>query len=307
MFADYVKLARPDHWIKNVFVLPGYVLATVWSQKPISETWLQFLLGAVSVCLISSANYVLNEFLDARLDRFHPIKKNRPAALGRVQTSWVIGEYFALVAMGLGMAWILSPAFFGTSAALLVMGILYNVNPVRTKDVPYLDVLSESVNNPLRFLLGWFCFGLAVFPPSSALLGYWMGGAYLMALKRFAELRTLGDRSIAIAYRRSFKGYTQESILVSAVTYALCSAFFLGVLMVKHRIELLLAFPFLSIFFGWYLWIALKPDSAAQHPEKLYREVSFIAFTTFLALFLCALFVFRIPSLEWLLLSAFTK
>ena len=39
-----------------------------------------------------------------------------------------------------------------TAAVLLLMGIAYNVPPLRTKDRPYLDVLSESVNNPLRLL-----------------------------------------------------------------------------------------------------------------------------------------------------------
>ena len=42
-----------------------------------------------------------------------------------------------------------------TAAALWIMGCLYNFSPVRTKDVPYLDVLTESINNPLRLLLGW--------------------------------------------------------------------------------------------------------------------------------------------------------
>ena len=28
------------------------------------------------------------------------------------------------------------------------MGVVYNVPPLRTKEWPYLDVLSESVNNP---------------------------------------------------------------------------------------------------------------------------------------------------------------
>ena len=117
----------------------------------------------------------------------------------------------------------------------------------------------------------------------------------------------MGDRSVAIAYRHSFQGYTEESLLVSAVTYALCAAFFLGVMMVKHRIELVLAFPFLSVFFGWYLRIALKRDSAAQHPEKLYREVPFILFAGFLSALLCLLFAFRIPALAWLLSASVPK
>ena len=59
----------------------------------------------------------------------------------------------------------------------LLIGIIYNVPPFRTKDIPYLDVLSESLNNPLRFILGWHMI-IDSFPPSSILISYWMGGAF---------------------------------------------------------------------------------------------------------------------------------
>ena len=58
---------------------------------------------------------------------------------------------------------------------------------------PYVDVLSESVNNPLRLLLGWFVVTPDVVPPVSLLVAYWMVGAFFMASKRFAEYRSIGD------------------------------------------------------------------------------------------------------------------
>ena len=42
--------------------------------------------------------------------------------------------------------------------------------PVRTKDRAYLDVLSESVNDPLRLLMGWFAIIPDALPPSSLIL-----------------------------------------------------------------------------------------------------------------------------------------
>ena len=39
-----------------------------------------------------------------------------------------------------------------TVLALWVMGCVYNIPPVRSKDLPYLDVLSEAINNPIRML-----------------------------------------------------------------------------------------------------------------------------------------------------------
>jgi hypothetical protein len=32
--------------------------------------------------------------------------------------------------------------------AFAAQGIVYNVKPLRSKDYPYVDVLTESVNNP---------------------------------------------------------------------------------------------------------------------------------------------------------------
>ena len=54
------------------------------------------------------------------------------------------------------------------------MGLAYNVPPVRLKEWPYLDVLSESVNNPLRLALGWFALIPDRFPPcpSRSLTGW---------------------------------------------------------------------------------------------------------------------------------------
>ena len=27
---DYIKIARPDHWIKNLFIFPGTLFAANW-------------------------------------------------------------------------------------------------------------------------------------------------------------------------------------------------------------------------------------------------------------------------------------
>jgi 4-hydroxybenzoate polyprenyltransferase len=162
---------------------------------------------------------------------------------------------------------------------LFIMGSAYNVEPLRTKDVPFLDVLTESVNNMIRLLLGWFVLTDNCLPPCSIIIGYWMAGAFLMAIKRFAEYRMIGDPERAGLYRKSFRRYTESSLLVSSFVYALASTFLIGVFLVKHRIELLVSMPFMIALFGKYVAIAYKPDSAAQKPEKLYRERGLMALT----------------------------
>lgn len=292
---DYLRIARIDHWFKNLFVLPGVAVAALLTETEFSTFFAPLLIAILSTCLVASANYVINEWLDRDFDRHHPLKNCRPSAAGRIKGHYVALEYTILSGIGLGLAGQVSKEFLLFSVVLLVMGIVYNVKPFRTKDRAYLDVISESINNPLRFLLGWFVVTSHALPPSSVLLAYWTGGAFLMAVKRFAEYRFIGNPDTAGLYRRSFQYYTEEKLLVSSFFYGLCSAFFLGIFLIKYRIEFVISFPFLALLFAWYLAIGLRAQSAAQTPEKLYREKKFVAYVVLVVVVLAALFIVDIP------------
>ena len=297
---DYVRIARVDHWIKNLFILPGFAVAVfMLSPRPELDVgvWTGLAVALLSTCLAASANYVINEWLDARFDRFHPTKKHRPVVVSDVKFGYVMAEYAGLAVASLALALLVNLYFAATVAWLLAMGVVYNVEPLRTKDVPFLDVLTESVNNMIRMLLGWFVVTSDRLPPSSILLGYWMGGAFLMAAKRFAEYRMIGDPTLAGSYRKSFQSYTEASLLVSTACYAMCSTFFVGIFLLKYKIELLLAVPCLIALFCKYLEIAYKEDSAAQKPEKLYRERGLMAWC---AAFVAVLALSLLAKLPWL-------
>ena len=45
-------------------------------------------------------------------------------------------------------------------------------------------------------------------------------------------------------YRKSFGQYTEQSLLISAFFYAMCSLFLCGIFIIKYKIELLLVVPF---------------------------------------------------------------
>lgn len=295
---EYIKIARIDHWFKNIFMLPGVALALILVDIKVSDIFVPLFIGILSTCLIASANYVINEWLDAEFDKYHPVKKDRPSAVGNIQAKYVYIEYALLSVVGLFLASLLTPEFFAFALLLLVMGILYNIRPFRTKEVAFLDVLSESINNPIRLLLGWSAIVSSQLPPSSILLAYWMGGAFLMAMKRYAEFRFIDDKKQAVLYRASFKQYTEQSLLLSSFFYALSSVFFLGIFLVKYRIEFMLSFPFLALLFTWYLSIAMKPFSSTQTPEKLYKETGFMMYVLGLGALITILFFVDIPVLE---------
>ena len=281
MIKSYFRIARLDHWFKNIFVLPGFLFSYALIGEISFEYNLLFkiTIGLIGIGFIASANYTINEYLDAEFDRFHPTKKDRAGAKGELKISLVIIQYLLLVVLGLAISlFFVNRSFAYINILFLVMGILYNVKPFRTKDKPFIDVLSESINNPIRFLLGWVIISPYIFPPTSILFSYWFGGAFLMAIKRLSEYRSINNPDLAGKYRNSFKFYNENNLLLSSFFYALNSVFFLGIFLIKYRIEFLLSFPIVSALFTIYLHLGLMEDSITQTPEKLYKSKSFLIF-----------------------------
>ncbi|MFK7931763.1 MAG: UbiA prenyltransferase family protein [Myxococcota bacterium] len=295
----YVQIARPDHWFKNVFALPGVLLALMADPSTWSvQTAIHVAIAVVGLCLTASSNYVINELLDAPTDREHPEKKHRPAAAGLVKPAPAIVLWLVLGAAGVGVGLWVNVATATLLGVLWVMGVVYNVKPVRSKDLPYVDVLSESVNNPLRLGIGWFATSTLLVPPLSLLLAYWMLGAFFMAVKRFAEYRSINDPAAAAAYRRSFGFYNDVRLLVSVMAYASAASLFGGMFIVRYRLELVLAVPLIAVLFAWYLYVGHKPDSPAMKPEKLYRDVGITSWSALVFVVCCALLVVDIPILQ---------
>jgi 4-hydroxybenzoate polyprenyltransferase len=297
----YVAIARPDHWCKNAFMVLGVLLAYFYHPDLIGWASTGRIFWAVVVtCLIASSNYVLNEILDAPTDREHPVKRHRPIPSGKIRVPLAYAEWLVLGVVGLAMATAVNWPFFCSAAFLLVMGLVYNVRPIRSKDLPYVDVLSESINNPIRLMLGWFAVTAAEVPPISLLIAYWMIGAFFMATKRFSEYRSIGDPAVAAAYRKSFRHYDDCRLLVSMFFYTTCFALFLGVFIIRYHLELILSFPLIAGFVCYYLFIAFKEDSAAQSPERLYREWGLMLYLLVcMAVFVGLMFVQAPMLYEW--------
>lgn len=289
---DYIAIARPDHWIKHVLIVPGVAFAMIMTGTGLADyaTLGERLLACLLVAMaLSSANYTINEWLDAPFDAMHPTKRARPAVQTTMSPSIVLAQYILLTGVGLLIANQLGRSFAFTAAVFAVFGIIYNVRPIRAKDRAFLDVIVESLNNPLRFLFGWFAVIPHIAPPISILLAYWFGGAFLMAAKRVSEHRAIveaGGTANLAAYRPSFAVYTHSSLVTSCLVYAQGFAFMMAIFLIKYRIEYIVAIPFLIALFAAYMRLALTPDSAAARPEELMRQPSMlIAAAVTMALF----------------------
>jgi 4-hydroxybenzoate polyprenyltransferase len=289
----YIQIARPDNWFKNIFILPGILFGIYDSPDLLSwQIVPKIIIGFVATCLIASANYVMNEVLDAPTDALHPVKKNRPVPSGLINVKIAYIQWGLLAAIGLAAGWMINGFFFASLLLLLIMGLLYNLPPVRLKDLPYLDVLSESINNPIRLFLGWFAVNNSYPPTLSLVIAYWMIGAFFMAVKRYAEYMRIGDPERAGRYRKSFFHYNEYRLLLSIVYYISAFGLFFGIFLIRYRVELILCAPFIAGFISVYMRIGFKKNSPAQYPEKLYTQKSLVIYSLcFFFLFITLLFV----------------
>jgi 4-hydroxybenzoate polyprenyltransferase len=286
----YLKAMRLGRWPRSLAILSGVAAffflhrATTPATSVLSFTG-KTLFAFLITWAISTANYIINEIADAPYDVHHPSKRHRPLVKGEIRKKPILLFGIILISISLAFAFLFfSFPFFLSVLALLFAGFLYNIKPIRTKDIPFLDSISESANNPIRFLIGWFAFSSPhVFPPLSLLLSWWVFGNFLMISKRLSEFRLLKDK--AENYRYSLSRYSTKSLAFGIALSALF--FFIGyfVFAVSYKLE---SFIYLSplIFFYFFLIIrkTLKEKEAMEEPERLLKHPKFTIYTILLVL-----------------------
>lgn len=286
---SYFKAMRPERWPRSLAVFIGSAAFFFLNHTHFQSSEILGLLSRLSLIFlvtwaISTANYIINEIADAPYDRHHPTKKHRPLIQGKIRKGPFLCQGSFLILGGLAIAWVLfSKPFFISLLALLIAGFIYNIKPVRTKDIPFIDSISESANNPIRFLIGWYAFAPAhYFPPLSLLLCWWSFGNFLMVAKRLSEFRYLKDK--ASDYRLSLKRYSQRSLLFGMGISA--GVFFITYFVFALDSNLpsfLYLSPFAFFYFFLFFKTTLKEKEVMEEPELLLRQPIFALYTLLLA------------------------
>jgi decaprenyl-phosphate phosphoribosyltransferase len=288
---------RPDHWVKNILILPGVVLALNYA----SFNWKQIfnvLLTFIAASLAASANYTINEYLDRAHDSNHPRKKERVSVLGQVTLNGVITQYLILYSLALLLFYLIGARSLIVCFLFLTNALAYNLPIIRLKEKKYLDIVSESLNSPLRLAWGWYSLSTLGFPPTSAIIAFWLTGIFLMSLKRYVELNEFPTLAEAKAYRQSLARYTKQQLLRLSMMAAFSASMLLGVYITRNRLEFLIILPFVIWIFTEFTIAALGGGKIIHSPETTIKSPKILVILVTLIIASFFLYIFDIPTLS---------
>lgn len=139
---------RPHHWIKNFFVFAALIFAEKFFDW---QAWQASLAAFVVFCLASSGVYLINDVIDYKSDREHPIKKNRPLARGIMSRSAAVfwSGFFLLFSLIGG--WFINLYLAVIVAAYILLNIFYSLF---LKKIVILDVIIIALGFVLRVIAG---------------------------------------------------------------------------------------------------------------------------------------------------------
>ncbi len=293
----YLDALRLNRWPRSLAIIPGYIAAIVLLDQSFSSvrfiSILYLFIAFLLTWIISTANYIINEITDAPFDAYHPQKKNRPLVKNEISKNKLLFLYTIMFFFATIISYLYyNFNFFISLLALTIAGFLYNVPPIRVKDIPILDSTIESANNPIRFLLGWHIIS-GDFAPLSLLISWWAFGNFLMVGKRVAEKKFLSE-SESSGYRRSLKRYSIKMLIAfmffNAAIFILTFSYFA---IIYNLYTLLFALPFILYYLSMFIKKSTQDIDGAEEPERLLKDPYFALYTIFLGIIFILAYIFR--------------
>lgn len=209
-------LCRPHQWLKNGFVVLGYVFSRQWSTDlGLLAAWL-----FVAFCLISSAVYVFNDLVDVERDRRHPAKRMRAIARGDVTQRQGVVLATILLAAALGIGGHVGSRALACLVGYLLLNIAYSL---WLKHQAVVDVFAISGSFMLRILAG--SWGLGIKPSGWMMICAFMLTLFLGFSKRRGELALSDGQTRPVLADYSTGMLDQFTVLTAACT-VLCYAIY---------------------------------------------------------------------------------
>ncbi len=231
---DIIILIRPHHWIKNLLVVaPPFFGGIVFLN---SENFLTIFLAFISFSLMSSVGYLINDLLDAKNDRLHPKKRNRPVASRRISKNTVIIIAGFLLILSIFISLKVNFYFLLTTLVYLAITVLYSLV---LKKIFIVDSLCIATGFLLRIIAG----GLALNVDVSNWL--YITTLFLSLLLAFGKRKVeLGVARQGHHFREVLEHYNKKFLDVASILLSLGS---------------IITFSIYSLNKGWKIFFTTTP------------------------------------------------
>jgi len=265
-----IKTLRPYQWYKNLLLFVGLIFSYNLTN---TDFFITTFLGFVFFCLMSGSIYILNDVVDRKKDKTHPIKSRRPIASGELSVKVAVPVMIFLV-VGCPLAsYFLIGGFF--VIILLIYFFIFVLYSFLLKYMVLIDVFTLGAGFVLRAVAG-------ISTVKDARLSWWLIiCTFLLALflafgKRRAEMVEMGKEK-AGEYRQVYRNYSVEMldhfITISAgatiVVYCLYSS------LAPHK-GMVLTIPF--VIFGVFRYLQLMHiRNMGAEPEKVFSDGYMVA------------------------------
>lgn len=271
-----IRAVRPRQWTKNGIVFLAFVFS-VGQEYHLDDpdSWvpklLQALVAFACFCMVSSADYLVNDLRDVEADRAHPKKRNRPIAAGQLseRTAWIAAMVLAVVgnAAAFALDW---------RVGLLILGytVLMVAYSYALKHMVILDLFVIAAGFVFRAMAGALAIDVPISPWLYVVTA--LGALFLGINKRRAELELLEGG--AGNHRKILDDYTIPMLdqMGSIVTGALVIAYGLYTFTAEGLPEnhsMMLTIPFVLYGIFRYLYLVNVKKEGGAPEEVLLKDI----------------------------------
>jgi len=278
-----LRVTRPHQWVKNVTCFAGLLFSGgMFQPAKIASASLAF--GVF--CLMASAVYIFNDYVDQHADRLNPRTAGRPLASGAIPVwiALVVSVFFGAVA-SLG-ALALGRSCGLVMAAYVVMNIGYSL---RFKRTVIADVMCIALGFVLRVLFG--VYAVQAVPSPWIIVCMFSLALFLGFGKRRAELNNLGSE--AAEARLVLSKYTPAYIdlvfgITATITILTYTLFAIASYHDATMVVTIVPVVYCVLRYAYKVMV----EGAGQSPEALFVEDRMLWVGTGTWLVLCVLILY---------------
>ncbi len=261
---NILTLLRPYQWYKNTVVF----LAIFFSGNLFDFIQIKTVLVAfVSLALISSSGYIINDIFDRKKDRLHPEKRKRPIAAGIISVQQASITSSLVLIISLLLASLINLEFMLLASSVFLLTLIYTLF---LKKIVIADVLTIAILFVIRAIAGAVAISVLI-SPWLILVPFFLS-LFLSVGKRHGDL-LLGVKKS----RKVLKDYTLEfthSMMVLSTTLLIMSYALYSFL--SNYNYLIYSLPFAIFLILRYYLLILQNSPISRHPEKVFQDKSLV-------------------------------